>query len=87
MNRSDSGRRRWLGRRKDLPESSRPAVPAPETAGSPPASAEHAPGSGERLLVEEYDGLRLLRTRSRTTPSATPTSPISPVPSPPTARR
>ncbi|MFE7928964.1 hypothetical protein ACFU6S_09485 [Streptomyces sp. NPDC057456] len=51
-----SGRRsRWFGRGRER----RPEVPA---APGPESARAGGPGAGDGLLVEEYDGLRLLRT-------------------------
>ncbi|WP_328385407.1 hypothetical protein OHS81_15835 [Streptomyces sp. NBC_00400] len=60
MSRSDSGRARWFGKR-----GGRPAPAAPAAAGGHRPGDEGADeGRPKRLLIEEYDGIRLLRTPS-----------------------
>lgn len=60
MSRSDSGRARWFGKR-----GGRPAPAAPAAAGGHRPGGEGADeGRPKRLLIEEYDGIRLLRTPS-----------------------
>lgn len=68
MSRFDSGRARWLfGRRGNRTPAARPGPAAAPVRGAVGRSAEaggDGTGDAGRLLVEEYDGIRLLRTSS-----------------------
>ncbi|WP_328583220.1 hypothetical protein [Streptomyces sp. NBC_00370] len=60
MSRSDSGWARWFGRRGSRTAAVRPGPPTTPARGA----GGDGTGDAERLLVEEYDGIRLLRTSS-----------------------